>query len=110
MYITTNECDNTLDSYNAVVLILQVLYPLKLIFYLCTLQQLIMLLTFIKMAPFIQSLVDVLGDRLNDVHFEDVLLKVKDKVVSKNISTDDRTYKLMPSVLSHMRDRVWFHK
>ena len=61
-------------------------------------------------SPFIQSLVDVLGERLNDEHLEDVLLKVKDKVASKNISTDDGTYKLMPSVLSHMRDRVWFHK
>ena len=61
-------------------------------------------------SPFIQSLVDVLGERLNDEHLEDVLLKVKDKVASRNISTDDGIYKLMPSVLSHMRDRVWFHK
>ena len=60
-----------------------------------------MLLTFIRMVLFIQSLVDVLGERLNDEHLEDVLLKVKDKVASNSY---DKTYKLMPSVLSHMRD------
>ena len=58
-------------------------------------------------SPFIQSLVDVLGERLNDEHLEDVLLKVKDKVASNSYN---KTYKLMPSVLSHIRDRVWFHK
>ena len=59
---------------------------------------------------FIQSLVNVLGERLNDEHLEDALLKVKDKVASKNISSDDKMCKQMPSVLSQMRDRVWFHK
>ena len=59
---------------------------------------------------FIQSLVNVLGEKLNNEHLEDALLEVKNKVVSKNVSSGDKTYKQMPSVLSQMRDRVWFHK
>ena len=61
-------------------------------------------------SPFIQSLVEVLDERLNDEHLEDALLTVKGKVASQNISSNDKIYKQMPSVLSQMRDRVWFHK
>ena len=61
-------------------------------------------------SPFIQSLVEVLEEELNDEHLEDALLQVKDKVASKNISSKGKTYKQIPSVISQMRDRVWFHK
>ena len=53
---------------------------------------------------------NVLGKRLNDEYLENALLKVKDKVVSKSISSDDKMYKQMPSVLSQMKDKVWVHK
>jgi len=61
-------------------------------------------------SPFIQSFVEVLNERLNDQHLEDALFVVKDKVASKNIPSDGKMFKQMPSVVSQMRDRVWFHK
>jgi len=54
--------------------------------------------------------VEVLNERLNDEHLEDALFVVKDKVASENISCDGEMYKQMPSVISQMRDRVWFDK
>ena len=61
-------------------------------------------------SPFIQSLVEVLDEKLNDEHFEDALFVVKDKVASKSISSNGKSYKQMPSVISQMRDKIWFHK
>ena len=111
MYITTygtNAHDNTLPIMQCTYL--QVLYPLKLILF--------AFLMVVNSAAyhrkdgslFIQSLVNVIGERLNDEHLEDALLKVKDKVVSKSVSSGDKTYKQMPSVPSQMKDKVWFHK
>ena len=63
-------------------------------------------------SPFIKSFVDVLNEKLNNVHLEDALLVVKDRVAGEDIySADDhKFYKQMPSVVSQMRDKVWFHK
>ena len=61
-------------------------------------------------SPFIQSLVEVLEERLNDEHLEDALFVVKDKVASNSISSGGKVHKQIPSVISQMRDRVWFHK
>ena len=54
-------------------------------------------------SPFVQSLVDILDEGLNDEHLEDALFRVKD-------ASNGWTYQQMPLVLSQMRDRVWFHK
>ena len=61
-------------------------------------------------SPFIQSLVKVLDGKLNDEHLEDALLLVKDKVASKSVTYDGKVYKQIPTVISQMRDKVWFHK
>ena len=55
---------------------------------------------------------DVLNEKLNNVHLEDALLVVKYKVAEENIKSakDHKLYKQMPSVVSQMRDKVWFHK
>ena len=61
-------------------------------------------------SPFIQSLVEVLDEKLNDEHLEDALFVVKDKIASKSISSNKGAYKQIPLVISQMRDRIWFHK
>ena len=61
-------------------------------------------------SPFIQSLVEVLNERLNDEHLEDALLSVKDKVASKETANNGKTYKQMTLVISRMSGRIWFHK
>lgn len=59
---------------------------------------------------FITKLVNVCEDELNDKHLEDVLLIVKDTVAAIKYRCDGKDYKQMPSVVSQMRDKVWFDK
>ena len=62
-------------------------------------------------SPFITSFVDVLYRELNDQHLEEALLMVKDEVAGQDIPDGDGIhYKQVPSVVSQMRDKVWFHK
>ena len=61
-------------------------------------------------TPFIKSFVGVLNERLNNEHLEDTLLVVKEKVADEVMKCKGKLYKQMPSVVSQMRDKVWFHK
>ena len=61
-------------------------------------------------SPFIQSFVKVLNERLNNEHLEEALLVVKEKVAEKDVHYEGKSYKQMPSVVSQMRYKVWFHK
>ena len=63
-----------------------------------------------KQTGFISKLVDNLILKFNDKHLEDVLLDVKKEVASENYCEDGMYFKQMPSVVSQMRDRVWFAK
>ena len=55
---------------------------------------------------------EVLYRELNDQHLEEALLMVKDEVAGEDIAEDDSriSYKQVPSIVSQMRDKVWFHK
>ena len=54
-------------------------------------------------------MVDVFIEKLNGNHLQDVLLIVNQKVAEIEYQCDDgKRYKQMPSVVSQMRDKVWF--
>ena len=63
---------------------------------------------------FITKLVDAFVKNLNENHLEDVLLIVKKEVAKIKYQVKDghtfKTFKQMPSVVSQMRDKVWFDK
>lgn len=59
---------------------------------------------------FIPILVETLKTRFNDSHFEDLLLDVKKQVAAIAYREKGKHFKQMPSVVSQMRDRVWFAK
>ena len=60
---------------------------------------------------FITKLVDAFTENLNEHHLEDVLLIVKRQVADTVYKCEDgKDYKQMPSVVSQMRDKVWFDK
>lgn len=59
---------------------------------------------------FIPRLVDTLRTKFNDKHLEDILLDVKREVATIDYRVGDQHFKQMPSVVSQMRDRVWFAK
>ena len=54
---------------------------------------------------FIPKLVDIFIEYLNEKHLQEVLL-----IVMKYWCDDGKYYKQMPSVVSQMRDKVWFDK
>ena len=53
---------------------------------------------------------DILKLKFNDKHLEDLFLDVKEAVASENYCEDGKYFKQMPSVVSQMRDKVWFAK
>ena len=62
-------------------------------------------------SPFIQTFVDTLSEKLHQQHLQDVLLSVKTQVAAEVIKTQPsnrKQYKQMPSVVSQMRDKIWF--
>ena len=59
---------------------------------------------------FIPILVETLKKRFNDSHLEDLLLDVKKQVAATAYREKGEHFKQMPSVVSQMRDRVWFAK
>ena len=59
---------------------------------------------------FIPKLVNILKLKFNDKHLEDILLDVKKEVASESYCQKGKYFKQMPSVVSQMRDRVWFAK
>ena len=59
---------------------------------------------------FITKLVDVFIENLNENHLEDVLLIVKRQVAEIEYRCNGKYFKQMPSVVSQMRDKVWFDK
>ena len=54
---------------------------------------------------------EVLHRELKDQHLEEALLMVKNKVAGEDIAEDGSSirYKQVPSIVSQMRDKVWFH-
>ena len=54
---------------------------------------------------------DTFIEKLDENHLQDVLLIVNREVAkTEYLLEDDRYYKQMPSVVSQMRDKVWFDK
>ena len=63
-----------------------------------------------KEDGFISKLVEEMKKNFNYKHFEDILLDVKKAVAETDYRMDGKKFKQMPSVVSQMRDRVWFDK
>lgn len=61
-----------------------------------------------KTKGFISKFLDTLVQMSDNTHLEDILLDVKREVADEEYREDDEDYKQMPSVVSQMRDRVWF--
>ena len=59
---------------------------------------------------FISKLVDIFIEHLNEKHLQDVLLIVNREIAKEKYRCDGKYYKQMPSVVSQMRDKVWFDK
>ena len=53
---------------------------------------------------------DILIQNLNENHLQDVLLVVNREVSEMKYLLDDTYYRQIPSVVSQMRDKVWFDK
>lgn len=63
-----------------------------------------------KEYGFIPILVNKIGEKYIDTHLEDILLTVKKEVAKTEYPVDGEYFKQMPSVISQMRDKVWFVK
>ena len=60
---------------------------------------------------FIPKLVDIFIEHLNEKHLQEVLLIVNLEIAKMKYQCDDgKYYKQMLSVVSQMRDKVWFDK